>query len=479
MIQNVGALQEGMHGSYGTYGEELDEAQYPSYSNLHDTQVGLSVSGKKPVGRRARRITTAVKGSGLDETMRPVKRGWLWYTIPEGQQVLLTERDGRGTILTGPCRVRKWRRNIQILQHYIAYPGEFLIVRARDGSQHHLPGPVEQWLDPRIHAKVEKSESLQISSKEAVVVYYKIEDNSVQRRIVNGPALFIPTPGEWLHTFCWHGSQGDGYKKVPGGLIFQKLWLMPDQMYHDVEDVRTADDVLLTIKLMLFFELCDVEKMLGATHDPIGDFINATSSDVIDLVGRYRFDEFKTHTGLLHKLESYPQLQGRAEQVGYRIHKMVYRGYSTSEALQKMHEQSIEMRTRLKLERETEEQAQALADFKQERQFQRMVQQREQEKQQQQHEIAQNKLRYQQEMEIQQQQQTSKREERRLDQEQQLQYQQQCYEQQTHFLTKLQQLNVDLTNYLTQGRADHVIEMRGGSGENPPHLHLTPRQIVT
>ena len=37
---------------------------------------------------------------------------------------------------------------------------------------------------------------------------------------------------------------------------------MPDQMYHDVPDVRTADDAVLTIHLMIFFELVDVERML-------------------------------------------------------------------------------------------------------------------------------------------------------------------------------------------------------------------------
>ena len=51
-------------------------------------------------------------------------------------------------------------------------------------------------------------------------------------------------------------------RKVPKGLVFQKLWLMPDQMYHDVPDVRTADDAVLTIRLMIFFELLDIATML-------------------------------------------------------------------------------------------------------------------------------------------------------------------------------------------------------------------------
>jgi hypothetical protein len=81
--------------------------------------------------------------------------------------------------------------------------------------------------------------------------------------MLQGPAVFVAQPGEWLHTFSWHGSTGgSGYRKVPNALVFQKLWLMPDQMYHDVEDVRTADDAVITVRLMIFFELVDIETML-------------------------------------------------------------------------------------------------------------------------------------------------------------------------------------------------------------------------
>ena len=76
------------------------------------------------------------------------------------------------------------------------------------------------------------------------------------------------------------------YGKVPKGLVFQKLWLLPDQMYHDVTDVRTMDDAVLTIRLMIFFELLDIATMLETSHDPIGDFVNAATSDVVDFTGR-------------------------------------------------------------------------------------------------------------------------------------------------------------------------------------------------
>ena len=188
----------------------------------------------------------------------------------------------------------------------------------------------------------------------------------------------MPRPGEWLHTFAWHSSEGgsQGARKVPRGLVFQKLWLMPDQMYHDVPDVRTADDAVLTIRLMIFFELIDIERMLETTHDPIGDFVNAATSDVVDFTGRHDFESFKRNTDKLNELETYRQLVGRAGQCGYRINKVVYRGYGRPERLQQMHDQAIEARTRLQLERATEQQAQDLEDYRLDSQIARAAKRR-------------------------------------------------------------------------------------------------------
>src|SRR5205823_3192049 len=209
-------------------------------------------------------------------------------------------------------------------------------------------------------------DGLQLATKEAVVVYSRANDTgNISRRLVYGPSLYIPKPGEWLHTFSWHSSQGGhkGAQKVPNALVFQKLWLMPDQMYHDVTDVRTADDAVLTVRLMLFFELADIERMLDTTHDPIGDFVNAATSDVVEFTGKHDFESFKRNTNKLNELDAYQQLSGRASQCGYRINKVVYRGYGAPESLQQMHDQAIEARTKLQLDRATEQQAQDLENY--------------------------------------------------------------------------------------------------------------------
>ena len=68
--------------------------------------------------------------------------------------------------------------------------------------------------------------------------------------------------------------------------------------------------------------------------------------------------------GKLNELETYRQLTARAAQNGYRINKVVYRGYGAPDRLQAMHDQAIEARTKLQLERATEEQSQSLEDYK-------------------------------------------------------------------------------------------------------------------
>src|SRR5262245_50285522 len=159
-----------------------------------------------------------------------------FYVVEEGQRVLVRRTDGTMEVVVGPRRVWRGRKTFLPMQHFVAHPGKFLLVRYRDGREEHLAGPTDTWFDPRVHFQMTVEDALQLSAKEAVVVYSSPEGGVVTRRIVNGPALFVPQPGEWLHTFSWHASRGGsrGVPKEPNALVFQKLWLMPDQMYHDV-----------------------------------------------------------------------------------------------------------------------------------------------------------------------------------------------------------------------------------------------------
>src|SRR5262249_36625631 len=396
-----------------------------------------------------------------------------FHVVEEGQRVLMRRSDGTMSVIIGPQRVWHGRNVFLPMRHFVAHPGEFLIARYRDGKQEHIAGPADIWFDPRTHQEITRQDALQLAAKEAVVVYSKKDSaGPIARRMVYGPAEFIPQPGEWLHTFSWHASKGGhlGVEKVPNGLVFQKLWLMPDQMYHDVQDVRTADDAVLTVRLMIFFELTDIEKMLDTTHDPIGDFVNAATSDVIAFTGRHNFESFKQNVTALNELESYRQLTARAQQCGYRINKVVFRGYGAPAALQQMHDQAIQARTKLQLDRATEQQAQDLENYRLDCQITRADKRRLEQTTEVEHDLELARRRQEAELRQKEAQQALLREQRRREAEVQLEISQKSSAHQRDHLSALHALGVDLTAFLTQARADKVIELRGaGTGT---HVHL-------
>jgi hypothetical protein len=442
------------------------------YRSPEAAGTSLSFRSIPPRGDLARKRSRP----GVDLTVPLGDSGMWFHVVEEGQRVLVRNPDGTMNVITGPMRVWHGRRKFQRMLHHVAHPGDYLIVRFRDGRQEHLTGPSEVWFDPRVHQEITCEEMLQVAAKEAVVVYSQKEGtSSVQRRIEYGPTLFMPRPGEWLHTFVWHASEGgsQGVRKIPKGLVFQKLWLMPDQMYHDVTDVRTADDAVLTIRLMLFFELLDIATMLETTHDPIGDFVNAATSDVVDFTGRYDLEAFKHNTDKLNEIETYRQLAVRASQCGYRINKVVYRGYGAPERLQLMHDQAIEARTKLQLERATEQQAQDLENFKLESQMLRAGKRRHEQTAEVGHQLELDQKKHEAELRNREAQQAFERQQQRLESEFRLEHRTRQDKHQREHLAELHRMGVDLTAFLTQNRADRVIELRGPRA-GATHLHLDP-----
>ena len=302
-------------------------------------------------------------------------------TINQGQRAAIWNINGTVKLVDGPKRIILFREHLIYLEAFAANPDEYLKIEYKDGRTENIPGPVTQWFDPLEHEKITIITALKIDANEALVVYKKIEDGVVKRRLVRGPAQFVPAADEWLHQFRWHGADPKNpTRKIPRALQFTMLRVIPDQMYVDIPEVRTADDALLLLRIMVFFELRDIERMLDQTHDPVADFINAVTADIIDFAATHTFEKFKEHTEELNALDTYKQLVQRAERIGYTINKVVYRGYEAGKALQEMHDNAIEIRTKLKLEAETENQAQELIDMKLAKEVERQKQKQDMEK---------------------------------------------------------------------------------------------------
>ena len=51
--------------------------------------------------------------------------------------------------------------------------------------------------NPLEHESIQVENAVKIDSNHLIVVYRQQVDNSVERRIIQGPTLFIPEAGEW------------------------------------------------------------------------------------------------------------------------------------------------------------------------------------------------------------------------------------------------------------------------------------------
>jgi regulator of protease activity HflC (stomatin/prohibitin superfamily) len=328
---------------------------------------------------------------------------WGFVGIPQAQQWTVSAASGQCSSVIGPKVVFVMGATLDRLRAVQASDTEYLRVDFVDGRSEIMSGPCVINVDPLIHKNVKAHPAIQLSEHEVLVVYRQEDSNAskaqskdVKRSLIYGPCLHVPqNASEWVHEFSWHGAHPtrDGIdlaKKTKNALKFKKLRVCPDQTYYDVEDVRTKDDALLTIKLMIFFRLESqngIQTMLEETHDPIADFINAVSSDVIEYVSGKSFEEFKASTEQMNDLGIYRQLTSRAKGIGFDVTKVVFRGYGAPNRLQKMHDDAIERRTKLSLDRETEEQEQQLKDKRLQREEQRQRQEHRMEQEKQVHEM--------------------------------------------------------------------------------------------
>lgn len=395
-----------------------------------------------------------------------------FQTIRQGERVAIWNKHGQVEIIDGPKRLFLRGKTTENLRRYAAGNDEYLAVTYKDGRKENIRGPKDIWFDPIQHQNIAIQKAFAIDANEAIVIYRR-ESEKVERRVLRGPELYVPDADEWLHKFSWHGADPkDHRRKIPNALTFNKLRVIPDQLYFDVWDVRTADDALLIIKLMVFFELTDIDCMLDQTHDPIADFINAITADVIDFAATLTFESFKEQTEKLNDLDTYPQLVQRGERIGYRINKVVYRGYHANDALQAMHDHAIETRTSLRLEAETEKQAQEVADMKLERELGRAIQRQKMEEDELRHKNHLQAMEHEEQMRQKEAEQQNEANARRMVNEIEQEHIKAQNSEQAAFLHSMQEMKIDLTRYLVAQyqNPDRLIKIEEGHGAQL-HLH--------
>ncbi|CAG5120011.1 unnamed protein product [Candidula unifasciata] len=283
-----------------------------------------------------------------------------WKTLDVGEKALIYNKDGSARIIEGPLRLFLFRELFKKMICYSANQKEYLVIKYRNGNTEHMKGPCTVHMNEIIHISVVVKNLISLDANEALIVYSQnIETQRVMRRIQFGPTLFMLGENEWLHNFSWHGTDPDNKTRmIPNQNKFTVLKIIADQFYYNVDEVRTADDAILRVKLMMFFELTDIEKMLNSTNDPMADFINCLCADVIAFAAKRTYEDFTETASDLNHLENFSQLVERSQAIGYSVSKVIFRGYFAHDKLQKMHDMMIIQRTelRLKYEREVQEQ---------------------------------------------------------------------------------------------------------------------------
>lgn len=294
-----------------------------------------------------------------------------YFVIPQGEKWSKVDADGSFSAVEGPKTVFCMGNVLKQQPAHVASESEYLELHYLDGSSEVQSGPASVFEDSKLHKNIYVKKATSINNNEAVVVYReetnaKTSERSVRREVVRGPQLYKPRQSsEWKHSFSWHGhdpSGGELARKRPHGLKFEKLLLAPSSTYYDVENVRTADDALLTVRLMIFYKVLDVVAMMDATNDPIADIVNSVSADVISFCAARSFEQFKETSEQLNNLGVYQSLVDSVSGRGLAVSKVVFRGYIAPQRLQKMHDEAIERRTKLVLEAESEVQEQKMKD---------------------------------------------------------------------------------------------------------------------
>ena len=397
-------------------------------------------------------------------------------TVRDGQQLLTVDRHGVVELHNGPTRVFVLRKQYQYLHRYSASQQQYLKVVYRDGSVAIKPGPCYLFHNPYEVDSVRVHDAVSLDASEVLVVYSRDKEGTVVRRLIHGPTLYVPQPSEWVHEFVWHGTDRDSKTtKKPGALTFTKLRVIPDQFYYNVTDVRTKDDALLTVKLMTFFELTDIERMLNGTVDPIGDFINALTADVVAFAATLTYEDFMENTSMLNILDNYKQLNERSKHIGYQVTKVVFRGYHASDKLQELHDHAVQRRTQMKVSLEKETKEQDLTDFKLRNEHQRESLEQNMKLEKGQHDRQLEKEKRLHELKLEEKQ---HEEMLRLKKEKalaELSARQQEQEEKLVFLRKLHGLGVDVTQYLTgeKPRPDNLLRVvtTGKGGSTAVHIH--------
>eukprot|EP01084_Bolivina_argentea_P102942 184412_1 len=309
-------------------------------------------------GRKAVvRVGNVVRNNAVIQQAAKSQNLFNYESVYEGNKSALWNEDGTLEIIDGPKRVYVGNGRLSSLSHYKASSAQYLHIEYKDGTIKRIAGPSSLWYNPLEHKMVYVNEMKIIGENEAMILYRQNDETQeLQKHILTGPMKYIPSSNsyEYFHEFQWSYPTASGATGLAtqGSVRFQKIRLLPSYVYFDVPNVRTSDDIVITVKSMIFYELIDLQKLMDKTRDPMLVMINALIADIIQYTSNKEFNAFKSTGHELNELETYPQLCVKANEIGFHISKIVFRGYESSDRLQSVHDDAMKRRIELDVDNE-------------------------------------------------------------------------------------------------------------------------------
>jgi len=333
-------------------------------------------------------------------------------TVKDGEALAVWDENGVHTEHVGPQFVRLWMSTIRFLDRFVAGADEYLVITDVNGAVTHVKGPKAMFCNPTRHKKIVVKKAVVLASpNECLVVYTKkkstdapyavpsprpnvkhvskdsesesktdeepsvtaaaasIEtpDDASQprellRRIVAGPAVFVPRVDEWAHKFNWTNL------KTKQSEIFTVLQT-GTRRYETEVSLRTTDSVLLTAELSIQFRVANVEDVIEAGDDPVAVMQSLLSADLSEYGTLIRSDdmlnpESRTKiTVTLGNIDTYKKLVDGAHHMGLEIVGLCLKRLNASKALQKQYDIAIQTKAELASKRAVAEQQQQLVDL--------------------------------------------------------------------------------------------------------------------
>lgn len=216
--------------------------------------------------------------------------------VPEGHKALVTNRNGKIEIVNGPRRIsRLFFSSVVFFERVVLTEGESGILINELGNASCIEGPAIVHIYPELGVW-HPDKRIELASNEAVVIVdSKSESNDY--RIVTGKEVSVVLLNyrQRLMEFRWTGSLDGNTEKQPGALRFDKLRLNDTQTYLSFS-ARTADNVVVRIEIMIYYEYNKDIKKLIDRDDPMGAMYNKVISELVKFIAGVKFEDFKDGT---------------------------------------------------------------------------------------------------------------------------------------------------------------------------------------